>query len=196
MRPARRSRHFCTPSTAARKRSRPCLRLSSMLSMTTILLSSVMPIANATPASEMTLIVRPAASSPMNAAIVQTGMPSTPTAVARHRPQEQEHHGGREKCAQRQVQPDVANGGLDVAGILGDQLHLHAVRLQHVPIHSFNSVEHRVLDIDNVRAGLAIDRRKQYRLGVEIGVALYPRNGPARCRQYHPGESANHRVDR
>ncbi len=72
-----------TPSTAARNRSRPCRRLSSMLSMTTMLLSSVMPIANATPASEMTLIVRPAASNPRNAAIVQTGMPSTPTTVAR-----------------------------------------------------------------------------------------------------------------
>ena len=72
-----------TPSTAERMRFSPRRRASSMLSMTTMLLSSVIPIANAMPASEMTLIVRPAASRPRNAAIVQIGMPIMPTAVAR-----------------------------------------------------------------------------------------------------------------
>ena len=46
-------------------------------------LSSVMPMANAMPASEMTLMVRPAASNPINAAMVQIGTPMTPTSVAR-----------------------------------------------------------------------------------------------------------------
>ena len=72
-----------TPSTAALNRSRPSLRFASIASMTTMLLSSVMPIANATPASEITLIVRPATSRPMNAAMVQIGTPMMPTAVAR-----------------------------------------------------------------------------------------------------------------
>ena len=53
-----------------------------MLSMTTMLLSSVMPIANAMPARDMTLIVRPPASRPRNAAIAHIGMPMTPMAVA------------------------------------------------------------------------------------------------------------------
>ncbi len=45
---------FCTPSTAARMRSAPLRRSCSMLSSTTMVLSSVIPMANATPASEMT----------------------------------------------------------------------------------------------------------------------------------------------
>ena len=40
-----------------------------------------MPIAKATPASEMTLTVRPATASPMKAAMVQIGIPITPRAV-------------------------------------------------------------------------------------------------------------------
>ena len=72
-----------TPSTADRNRSSPRRRASSMLSMTTMLLSSVIPIANAMPASEMTLIVRPVASKPRKAAMVQIGMPMMPTSVAR-----------------------------------------------------------------------------------------------------------------
>ena len=44
-------------------------------------LSTVIPIAKATPAREMTLMVRSAASRPMNAEIVQTGMPNTHKSV-------------------------------------------------------------------------------------------------------------------
>jgi len=54
-----------------------------MLSSTTMELSKVMPMAKATPAREMTLIDRPAIISPMKAAMVQIGMPTTPTTVAR-----------------------------------------------------------------------------------------------------------------
>ncbi len=54
-----------------------------MLSSTTMVLSSVMPIAKATPASEITFTVRPAATSPMKAAMVQMGIPITPSAVGR-----------------------------------------------------------------------------------------------------------------
>ena len=42
-----------------------------------------MPIEKATPASEITLMVRPASNSPMKAAMVQMGMPITPTSVMR-----------------------------------------------------------------------------------------------------------------
>ena len=48
-----------------------------------MLLSTVIPIANAIPANEMTLMVRPAISRPMNAAMVHKGMPITATSVAR-----------------------------------------------------------------------------------------------------------------
>ncbi len=73
----------CTPSTAASKRSSPRRRAWSMLSSTTMVLSTVMPIANATPAIEITLSVRPASSRPTNAAIVQIGIAMTPVSVAR-----------------------------------------------------------------------------------------------------------------
>jgi len=71
------------PSTAARMRSTPLRRSCSMLSSTTMALSSVMPMAKATPAKEMTLMLRPVASRPMKAAMVQSGMPMTPISVAR-----------------------------------------------------------------------------------------------------------------
>ncbi len=54
-----------------------------MLSSTTIVLSSVIPSANATPASEITLIVRPVTASPSTAATVQSGIPTTPISVVR-----------------------------------------------------------------------------------------------------------------
>ena len=71
-----------TPSTAACQRSSPLRQASSMLSYTTMLLSRVMPMANATPAREMTLMVRPVASRPMKAAMVQTGISMIPIRVA------------------------------------------------------------------------------------------------------------------
>ena len=71
------------PSTEARNRSSPLRRSISMLSSTTMELSSVMPMANATPAREITLMVRPASNRPRKAAMVQIGMPTTPTAVTR-----------------------------------------------------------------------------------------------------------------
>ncbi len=72
-----------TPARAASKRFKPLRRSNSMLSSTTMVLSSVMPMAKATPASEITLMVRPASSRPMKAAMVQMGMPRTPSAVER-----------------------------------------------------------------------------------------------------------------
>ena len=71
-----------TPAIVACSRSIPLRRSRSMFSSTTIVLSTVMPIAKAMPASEITLIVRPASSRPRNAASVQIGMPITPTSVA------------------------------------------------------------------------------------------------------------------
>ena len=53
-----------------------------MFSSATMLLSSVMPIAKAMPARDITLIVRPATDSPRNAASVQTGIPMAPIRVA------------------------------------------------------------------------------------------------------------------
>ena len=47
-----------------------------------MLLSSVIPIANATPAREMTLMVRPIISKPRKEAIVHTGIPLAPSRVA------------------------------------------------------------------------------------------------------------------
>ena len=54
-----------------------------MLSSTTMVLSTVMPIAKATPAREMTLSVRPASSRPTKAAMVQMGIAMTPVRVCR-----------------------------------------------------------------------------------------------------------------
>ena len=71
-----------TPCTAACQRLAPALRCRAMFSSTTMLLSSVMPIANAMPANEMTLIVRPKTASPMNAAIAQIGTPMMAISVA------------------------------------------------------------------------------------------------------------------
>ena len=53
-----------------------------MFSSTTMLLSMVMPMAKATPASEMTLMVRPVTSRPRKAATAQMGMPMAPMRVA------------------------------------------------------------------------------------------------------------------
>ncbi len=53
-----------------------------MLSSTTMVLSMVMPMAKAMPASEMTLMVRPNSNSPRKPATVQIGMPSMPMTVA------------------------------------------------------------------------------------------------------------------
>jgi hypothetical protein len=71
------------PCSAAAKRSSPRLRACSIDSRTTIVLSTVMPTAKATPASEITLMVRPNASKPRNAAMVQIGKPMAAISVAR-----------------------------------------------------------------------------------------------------------------
>ena len=72
-----------TPSRAACRRALPFLLSSSMLSRTTILLSRVIPIAKAMPASEITFTVRPASSKPTNATMMQIGTPITPIKVVR-----------------------------------------------------------------------------------------------------------------
>ena len=54
-----------------------------------MLLSKVIPMAKATPASDMTLMVRPVASRPRNAAMVQMGIPTAPTKVAEAERREQ-----------------------------------------------------------------------------------------------------------
>ena len=71
-----------TPARDAANRSRPWRRYLSILSNTTIELSSVIPIAKAMPAREITLILRPAKKRPINAAMVHIGIPTTPTRVA------------------------------------------------------------------------------------------------------------------
>ena len=72
-----------TPLRADSKRSSPKRRCRSMFSSTTMLLSTVMPMAKAIPAREITLMVRPVISSPINAAMAHSGMPTTPANVAR-----------------------------------------------------------------------------------------------------------------
>ena len=72
-----------TPATADSKRSNPRRLACSMLSSTTMVLSSVMPIAKATPASDITLMVRPNSSKQRKPAMVQMGMPIKPMRVAR-----------------------------------------------------------------------------------------------------------------
>ena len=72
-----------TPSTAASLGFSPFCRSSSILSNRTMVLSSVMPMANAMPANEITLIVRSNSNSPRNPARVQIGMPITAIKVAR-----------------------------------------------------------------------------------------------------------------
>ena len=54
-----------------------------MFSSTTIAASTTMPIANARPASEITLIVRPSAAIATNAPITDTGIASETTSDAR-----------------------------------------------------------------------------------------------------------------
>ena len=71
-----------TPSSAARFRSLPPATIRMMFSSTTIELSIVMPIANATPAIEITLMVRPVINRPRKAASTQTGIPIEPISVA------------------------------------------------------------------------------------------------------------------
>ena len=66
-----------TPASAASKRDIPLRLRRSMFSSTTMVLSRVMPMAKATPAMEMTLIVRPASCRPISAAIVHKGRPTT-----------------------------------------------------------------------------------------------------------------------
>ena len=70
-----------TPLRAASTRPIPLRRSFSILSSTTIALSTVIPMAKATPAREMTLMVRSAASKLIKAEIVQTGIPSTQSRV-------------------------------------------------------------------------------------------------------------------
>ena len=71
-----------TPSRAASRRVLPFCRSISMLSRTTMVLSIVMPMAKAIPASEITLMVRSRRSSPMKPATTQTGIPDIPIRVA------------------------------------------------------------------------------------------------------------------
>jgi hypothetical protein len=78
-----------------------------MLSSTTMVLSMVMPMAKAMPASEMTLMVRSSSSSPMKPATVQTGMPTCRSGGGAGA-EEQEHHQRREHRADEDVLADVA----------------------------------------------------------------------------------------
>src|SRR5690606_31881492 len=116
-----------TPRMAASMRSRPRRRACSMFSSTTMLLSTVMPMAKAMPAREMTLMVRPNSNSPREAATVHTGMPMTPIRVPPGRAQEQVHHRRGEGSAEPQVGGHVAHRGLYIAHIVADQHQPQAV---------------------------------------------------------------------
>ncbi len=72
-----------TPTIAASIRSSPRRLACSMLSSTTMVLSTVIPMAKAIPAREITLIVRSNTKSPKKAAMIQTGIPINPINVPR-----------------------------------------------------------------------------------------------------------------
>jgi hypothetical protein len=85
----------------------------------------------------MTLIVRPVASKPRKAAMVQIGMPMM-----------------------------LANRGFYIAGILCDKTHFHAGRPQEVRVELLDSVEHCVLDVDHVGAHFAVHPEEQDGLAI------------------------------
>ena len=53
-----------------------------------------------------------------------------------------------------------------VTGIFGSQFHFHAGRAENLAIDALDRIEHRILDIDDVRAGLAADGSGDDRIAV------------------------------
>ena len=74
-----------TASSAAGPAAVPCLRIRTKFSITTIAASSTMPVAKARPASDITLIVRPAMPSTASVTSRQTGTVAAMITVARAR---------------------------------------------------------------------------------------------------------------
>ena len=83
---ASRAPHTCSgPMSAASSAAMPRSRSRTMFSSTTMAASRVIPTANARPASEMMLTVRPAKSRPRNAANNEIGIATATSSVARNR---------------------------------------------------------------------------------------------------------------
>lgn len=83
-----------------------------------------------------------------------------------HRAQEKEHHQRGEDRPQRQIRPHVRHRRLDVAHIVGDQFHAQTGGSQHGLVDLLDTVEHGVLDIDDVRACFPAHRQADDRLAV------------------------------
>ena len=128
-----------------------------------------MPIANATPAIEITLIVLPVINRPRNAANTQIGIPMEPIRVADQRTQEEAQHQHCQHGAYQEVLDDSVDRRSDIHHVIHAWIDDEAVLFHQAVVEFLNGLVGALKHLDDVGTRRFLDRHE--RLGFPVSEA-------------------------
>ena len=171
--------HTCSgPMSAASSAAMPRSRSRTMFSSTTMAASRVIPTANARPASEMMLTVRPVSSRPRNAAKSEIGIATATRSVARNLRRNSHSTTMASTTPRPEVVADHLDRSVDVGGLVVD-LPEHETRAGE---RAFGELRRRgpepLHHLEHVHADLAVgvDRDGPHPVGDDEALAVGERD--------------------